>query len=812
MAHRLESVSITDFRSIGGTVTVPLDAQMVLLYGPNGTGKTSVLSAIELALTGSVDAMRRVDGNFLQHLVHRGSSHAEISVTGRLPGYTDSQSWSLSSQDKGWPAAGILQGPDASYYSERCYLAQATLGRLLEIYESNERSHESALTRFVNDVLRLDSLQSLIEGLHEARDIRNTRHLVPEFAALERELKANSSDEERVRVALASLQAELDAIASEAVASLEQLNITSDEPLQQAFDLALHETESLSDERTLTELTRHRREIDDMRRQLTSAGQASKENDFGVLEVRAADSASALDVWARSSGSAIDAVLDEIRSDFPSLPSAAETSPADALNRALESVKGELERARSARKVDDERLSAESELDGRIQQQHSRLAVIDERTSTDLAGAAEIARVLTEAVPHTHDSTCILCGRDYAEVSDEPLSAHIARRAAQLTEQADRLSALAQARMEATEELNRATNSLTLLRAQILSSAAKSELISRAAKMESWMTRLQDLATEADRGTVLARTSNEARRLLLTARRDAEALASIRESASRTSDALRLPHVGDFEPVSDLLGRLSTHVHSAISETERRISARKLLEQLQRRWRQVSTDLENSRKEQRSIVQHATELVGARDLFEENRGIARQVVRTSTEVRQSIISTVFNDSLNKVWRDLFVRLAPHEPFVPIFDVSEDVADQSPRLKTAYRGGGNGGSPGAMLSAGNLNTAALTLFLALHLSTSDRLPFLVLDDPVQSMDDVHISQFAALLRTLSKQHGKQIIVAVHERALFDYLSLELSPAFPDDRLITVELKKHASGTTAAEPTYHHWHEDPVRASA
>ena len=124
----------------------------------------------------------------------------------------------------------------------------------------------------------------------------------------------------------------------------------------------------------------------------------------------------------------------------------------------------------------------------------------------------------------------------------------------------------------------------------------------------------------------------------------------------------------------------------------------------------------------------------------------------------------------------------------------------------------GGSPGAMLSAGNLNTAALTLFLALHLSTSDRLPFLVLDDPVQSMDDVHISQFAALLRTLSKQHGKQIIVAVHERALFDYLSLELSPAFPDDRLITVELKKHASGTTAAEPTYHHWHEDPVRASA
>lgn len=470
IAHRLESVSITDFRSIGGTITVPLDAQVVLIYGPNGTGKTSILSAIELALTGSVDAMRRVDGDFLQHLIHRGSSHAEISVTARLPGETDSQSWSLSSQDTVWPGAGILPGADASYYSERCYLAQATLGRLLEIYENSERTHESALTRFVNDVLRLDSLQSLIEGLHDAKDIRNTRHLVPEFAALERELKANSGEEKRARGELAAFQAELDAIASEAVASLEQLNITSHEPLQRAFDTALHESNSLADEHALTELTRHRRELDDMLRQLTSAQQASKVTDLGVLEARAADSASALDKWARSSGTDIDAVLNEIRSEFPSLPSAAETSPADALNRALESVKGELERALNTRKVDDERLGAESDLDGRIQQQQSRLAVIDERIATDLAGAAEIAQVLTAAIPHTHDSTCILCGRDYAEVSDEPLSAHIARRAAQLTEQADRLSALAQARMEATEELNRATDSLTQLRAQLLSS------------------------------------------------------------------------------------------------------------------------------------------------------------------------------------------------------------------------------------------------------------------------------------------------------------------------------------------------------
>ena len=94
----------------------------------------------------------------------------------------------------------------------------------------------------------------------------------------------------------------------------------------------------------------------------------------------------------------------------------------------------------------------------------------------------------------------------------------------------------------------------------------------------------------------------------------------------------------------------------------------------------------------------------------------------------------------------------------------------------------------MLSAGNLNTAALTLFIALHLSVPRELPWLIFDDPVQSMDDVHIAQFAALLRTLSKEHGRQVMVAVHDRQLFEYLKLEPSPSFPEDSLLTLELSR------------------------
>jgi exonuclease SbcC len=85
-------------------------------------------------------------------------------------------------------------------------------------------------------------------------------------------------------------------------------------------------------------------------------------------------------------------------------------------------------------------------------------------------------------------------------------------------------------------------------------------------------------------------------------------------------------------------------------------------------------------------------------------------------------------------------------------------------------------------------------MAMHLSVPKVLPWLILDDPVQSMDDVHIAQFAALLRTLSKEHGRQIMIAVHDRQLFEYLRLELSPAFADDSLLTLELSRSAQRDT------------------
>ena len=113
MTPRLKSLSVTDFRSIRGEVRIPLDAQIVLLHGANGAGKSSVVSALEMAIGGEVPSMRRADPNFRSHLVHRGRSSASIRLA--VDGLEDSGSAELEMSPTGEVSRGasLLKGADA---------------------------------------------------------------------------------------------------------------------------------------------------------------------------------------------------------------------------------------------------------------------------------------------------------------------------------------------------------------------------------------------------------------------------------------------------------------------------------------------------------------------------------------------------------------------------------------------------------------------------------------------------------------------------------------------------------------------------
>jgi exonuclease SbcC len=312
--------------------------------------------------------------------------------------------------------------------------------------------------------------------------------------------------------------------------------------------------------------------------------------------------------------------------------------------------------------------------------------------------------------------------------------------------------------------------------------------------------RLVSLEAGVGAGTDLTRSLIEAERALVHAeersRGYAELVASVRELAAAGSrpDA-------DAEQIDKTLAALADDLAGRITAAERierlRGEAREQL-RLARAQAQEERELEHLIAAVEATVRQRSDSLTA---IEQRRERLWNFQRDAESARKAIVRRVFNDALNAVWRELFVRLAPGELFVPIFRTPDTSQSRLiAELTTVYRGSGEeAGSPGAMLSAGNLNTAALTLFLALHLSVDPRLPWLLLDDPVQSMDEVHVQQFAALLRTLVKRHGRRIVIAVHERALFEYLSLELSASQPDDVLVTVELGRSHAGATVARPS-------------
>src|SRR3546814_19307329 len=85
--------------------------------------------------------------------------------------------------------------------------------------------------------------------------------------------------------------------------------------------------------------------------------------------------------------------------------------------------------------------------------------------------------------------------------------------------------------------------------------------------------------------------------------------------------------------------------------------------------------------------------------------VGKDIARKTREARGRVVRRVFNDELNSVWRDLFVRLAPEEPFIPAFAIPESVGDDIEAvLETHPRLGGQGGNPRPRLDAGKPNQA------------------------------------------------------------------------------------------------------------
>jgi len=803
----LRRIVISNFRRLADTLDLPLDASIVLIHGANGTGKSSILSAIELALTGQIASLERIDPRYMAHLPLFGTTFAttEITIedsTGQVR--TGDRMTVGPSGLKGSPA---FNAAERQFFSERCYLDQASLGRLLELYQHSDSSRESSLARFVNELLGLDELDALISGLVAVTDIRLMKRLVTEYSEatarvdrLHDELTSKATARQQIDDKLARTLSELTPLLDELGLGEFGKQLNGDRTL--ARD-ALGKLIAIDRVETLRRAVQ---DLAELKGRLEGAATQSPQRSLDDCRAKHSDATSQLRTWMATHGPMLHDLL----------TAAQEVGVGHALPREntlshFSELRSELiaEEASIATRLAE--LSASRERLARVQTDllaaRERAAAVTIELSEGEQKAGALASALAAVRSELKDDVCPICDRDFLEVGRGHLLTHLDEKIAEITSAGVSLSAIRQ-------EANQLGTRIADLSQQQRTLAFEAEADTDLTNLESQLHELQTVNNRVEEAWPAILDGSE---LAVVANRTEAALADLEAQATEDQSViLRLEAIQQDMGVADSGSTGTTRERVAallnvVAELQARTStqnakaARAIA--LLRDLDEQNLDLDRLK----SLITESTMLqfevksrVAKADTLREG---ARRLRSTASETRAAIVERVFNDSLNGMWRDVFVRLAPNEPFVPAFgspEAGKHVLNIS--METIHRTGGTAGAPGAMLSAGNLNTAALSLFLALHLVVEPRIPCLVLDDPIQAMDEVHVAQFAALLRLLSKQHGRQVVIAVHQRELFDYLALELSPAFAGDELITIELPSATDGESSASLRRMTWKQD------
>lgn len=807
-ALALRSLDISNFRSIRGQIHAPLDAKVVLIHGENGAGKTSLLSAIEFALTGMVQSLERADPGYKMQLLHRSALQGNVLLKA-LEGTTELKFGAMLSGTAP-QSMGTLDEQRAAFFRERVFLPQSLLGQLLQIYQDAGSDAESPLAQFVTKLLGLDRLDALEAGLKPLADVRNVRKIIDGWVGAENNkfrLDRLLSDERKTQEVLSE---RIQSVINELTTLCSALHF----PIEVREDTLANVAEALTDSSDIDAFARladQQRRLASIRREINEAQNATLSS--AIITPAGSEAArEAFAKWEASNGTRFSSVRGRIEEFFPdiSLPSDLEQFAEVGLAR-LRTEKIQVSDRTLQARADITRFTlAQNERDFMLRQRDT----IDQEVACLPSDAGSLSAALAELTSFITDDVCPVCDRDFGERGEGELNDHVHDKVRRLSASAERLLTLGRTRSEVQVAAERLEREIETIGSRKLDQEALANLDRRTATADALIAELESLREPLREGAQLRAADVAARRAVSEAQSRNVVLAAALDTLSDFARSIGAPELEEGELFEAAVMRLESLLATNATKLEQRLAMRRTGVDHIATIRTAISRREEARQriaEDFASWRLADQALARAQVLRDQGNIIRNAV---DNVRSAIIRREFNERLNYLWRDLFVRLAPGEPFVPAFRIPQSSTQKlQPKLITEHRyGGGAGGTPGAMLSAGNLNTAALTLFIALHLSVPTELPWLILDDPVQSMDDVHIAHFAALLRTLSKEHGRQVMIAVHDRQLFEYLKLELSPAFSDDSLLTLELSRSARRDTVCISRRFSYKEETVLLSA
>lgn len=153
--------------------------------------------------------------------------------------------------------------------------------------------------------------------------------------------------------------------------------------------------------------------------------------------------------------------------------------------------------------------------------------------------------------------------------------------------------------------------------------------------------------------------------------------------------------------------------------------------------------------------------------------LVKNLADASIEARVEVTEQRFR-AIQPLVADIFSRLDPHPAFKTIefeLDTYYKKGTTTPLVRDVVEN--VRADPLVIFSTSQANIAALSYFLAMGWTAGERsMPFVLLDDPLQSMDDVNVLGFSDLCRHL--RASRQLFISTHERRLSGLLERKLAP--------------------------------------
>ncbi|WP_223546833.1 AAA family ATPase [Priestia aryabhattai] len=153
-----------------------------------------------------------------------------------------------------------------------------------------------------------------------------------------------------------------------------------------------------------------------------------------------------------------------------------------------------------------------------------------------------------------------------------------------------------------------------------------------------------------------------------------------------------------------------------------------------------------------------------------------------TNYIETKISDAFNlDSINSIYQ----RIDPHPDFNKI-NIEADLSKDRPELHIYAKSSKEKLPPILYFSAAQVNILSLSIFLAKSLINEPRgLSTIFMDDPISHLDNLNILSFIDLLRTITDDLDRQVIISTHNENFYKLIKRKMDPEYTSSKFMELE---------------------------